>query len=77
MRNQSVKNPKVFPASTATLGDTLRDSLYIHIYGGVVRASRREREREEAGKQNPCIMDSSAARHIKTRAKPFDSNPPP
>jgi hypothetical protein len=24
MRNQSVKNPKVFPASTATLEDTLR-----------------------------------------------------
>lgn len=26
MRNQSVKNPKVFPASTATLGDTLRSA---------------------------------------------------
>jgi len=75
MRNQSVKNPKVFPASTATLGDTLRDSLCI--YTGVLYVQVREKEREKADKQNSCIMDSSAARHIKTRAKPFDSKPPP
>jgi hypothetical protein len=46
MRNQSVKNPKVFPASTATLGDTLRDSECLYIYTrSVVRASQRDRER--------------------------------
>lgn len=53
---------------------------YIYKYGVLYTCERfreKERERESADKQNSCIMDSSAARHIKTGAKPFGSKPPP
>lgn len=59
MRNQSVKNPKVFPASTATLGDTLRNGVSVRVCTG-----------ERGDQQNSCIMDSFATRRD-SREKPF------